>query len=262
MLLLEKLVIIPTYNEKENIEAIIAAVAGFQPAFHILIIDDGSPDGTASIVKSLFPKYPGILFIEERRGKLGLGTAYIHGFKWALNKGYQYIFEMDADFSHNPKDLNRLYDACKSGADLAVGSRYVKSGAVENWPANRILLSKGASLYTRIITWMPIKDPTAGFVCYKKEVLESLNLDAISFTGYAFQIEMKFAAWKLGFKIEEVPITFKDRKLGASKMNKGIVKEGILGVLKLRWQSMFKDYRSKLSKAETVGSKSLPVFLS
>ena len=262
MLLLEKLVIIPTYNEKENIEAIIAAVAGLQPSFHILIIDDGSPDGTASIVKSLFPKYPGILFIEERRGKLGLGTAYIHGFKWALNKGYQYIFEMDADFSHNPKDLNRLYDACKSGADLAVGSRYVKTGAVENWPANRILLSKGASLYTRIITWMPIKDPTAGFVCYKKEVLESLNLDAISFTGYAFQIEMKFAAWKLGFKIEEVPITFKDRKLGASKMNKGIVKEGILGVLKLRWQSMFKDYRSKLSKAETVGSKSLPVFLS
>jgi dolichol-phosphate mannosyltransferase len=262
VLLLEKLVIIPTYNEKENIEAIIAAVAGLQPDFHILIIDDGSPDGTASIVKSLFPKYPGILFIEERRGKLGLGTAYIHGFKWALNKGYQYIFEMDADFSHNPKDLNRLYDACKSGADLAVGSRYVKTGAVENWPANRILLSKGASLYTRIITWMPIKDPTAGFVCYKKEVLESLNLDAISFTGYAFQIEMKFAAWKLGFKIEEVPITFKDRKLGASKMNKGIVKEGILGVLKLRWQSMFKDYRSKLSKAETVGSKSLPVFLS
>jgi dolichol-phosphate mannosyltransferase len=262
VLLLEKLVIIPTYNEKENIEAIIAAVAGLQPSFHILIIDDGSPDGTASIVKSLFPKYPGILFIEERRGKLGLGTAYIHGFKWALNKGYQYIFEMDADFSHNPKDLNRLYDACKSGADLAVGSRYVKTGAVENWPANRILLSKGASLYTRIITWMPIKDPTAGFVCYKKEVLESLNLDAISFTGYAFQIEMKFAAWKLGFKIEEVPITFKDRKLGASKMNKGIVKEGILGVLKLRWQSMFKDYRSKLSKAETVGSKSLPVFLS
>lgn len=259
---MEKLVIIPTYNEKENIEAIIAAVAGLQPSFHILIIDDGSPDGTASIVKSLFPKYPGILFIEERRGKLGLGTAYIHGFKWALSKGYQYIFEMDADFSHNPKDLNRLYDACKLGADLAVGSRYVKTGAVENWPANRILLSKGASLYTRIITWMPIKDPTAGFVCYKKEVLESLNLDAISFTGYAFQIEMKFAAWKLGFKIEEVPITFKDRKLGASKMNKGIVKEGILGVLKLRWQSMFKDYRSKLSKPETNGTKSLPIFLS
>ena len=262
MLLLKKLVIIPTYNEKENIEAIIAAVAALQPSFHILIIDDGSPDGTASIVKSLFQQYPGILFIEERRGKMGLGTAYIHGFKWALSKGYQYIFEMDADFSHNPKDLNRLYDACKSGADLAIGSRYVKNGAVENWPANRILLSKGASLYTRIITWMPIQDPTAGFVCYKKEVLESLNLDAISFTGYAFQIEMKFAAWKLGFKIEEVPITFKDRKLGASKMNKGIVKEGILGVLKLRWQSMFKDYRSKLSKAETVGSKSLPSFLS
>ena len=254
--------IIPTYNEKENIAAIIAAVADLQTGFHILIIDDGSPDGTASIVKSLFPKYPGILFIEERRGKLGLGTAYIHGFKWALQKGYQYIFEMDADFSHNPKDLNRLYEACKSGADLAIGSRYVKSGAVENWPANRILLSKGASLYTRIITWMPIQDPTAGFVCYKKAVLASLNLDAISFTGYAFQIEMKFAAWKLGFKIAEVPITFIDRKLGASKMNKGIVKEGILGVLKLRWQSMFKDYHSKLSKPETESSKSLPIFLS
>lgn len=254
--------IIPTYNEKENIEAIIAAVAGLQTGFHILIIDDGSPDGTASIVKSLFPKYPGILFIEERRGKLGLGTAYIHGFKWALSKGYQYIFEMDADFSHNPKDLNRLYDACKTGADLAIGSRYVRNGAVENWPANRIFLSKGASLYTRIITWMPIQDPTAGFVCYKKEVLESMNFEAISFTGYAFQIEMKFAAWKLGFKIAEVPITFIDRKLGASKMNKGIVKEGILGVLKLRWQSMFKDYQRNLSKPETESSKSLPIFLS
>ncbi len=259
---MEKLVIIPTYNEKENIEAIIAAVVGLNSGFHILIIDDGSPDGTASVVKSLFPKYPGILFIEERRGKLGLGTAYIHGFKWALSKGYSYIFEMDADFSHNPADLNRLYDACKAGADLAIGSRYVKMGAVENWPHNRILLSKGASLYTRIITWMPIQDPTAGFVCYKKEVLQSLNLDAISFTGYAFQIEMKFAAWKLGFQMEEVPITFIDRKLGVSKMNKGIVKEGILGVLKLRWQSMFKDYRSKLSKPDTIGTKSLPIFLS
>jgi dolichol-phosphate mannosyltransferase len=259
---LEKLVIIPTYNEKENIEAIIAAVADLHTGFHILIIDDGSPDGTANIVKSLLPKYPGILFIEERKGKLGLGTAYIHGFKWALSKGYQYIFEMDADFSHNPKDLNRLYEACLSGADLAIGSRYVKNGAVENWPANRILLSKGASLYTRIITWMPIKDPTAGFVCYKKQVLESLQLDAISFTGYAFQIEMKFATWKLGFKIAEVPITFIDRKLGASKMNKGIVKEGILGVLKLRWQSMFKDYHRKLSKSDTDGSKSSPIILS
>ncbi|MFZ4770349.1 MAG: polyprenol monophosphomannose synthase [Ferruginibacter sp.] len=240
---MEKLVIIPTFNEKENIAAIIDAVITLNTGFHILIIDDGSPDGTANIVKSLFPKYPGQLFLEERRGKLGLGTAYIHGFKWALSKGYQYIFEMDADFSHNPKDLNRLYDACVAGASMAVGSRYVPGGGLVNWPANRIFLSKGASLYTRIITWMPIKDPTAGFVCYKREVLETINLGAISFTGYAFQIEMKFATWKLGFKITEVPIIFIDRELGASKMNKGIVKEGILGVLKLRWQSMFKNYR-------------------
>lgn len=245
---MEKLVIIPTFNEKENIEAIIHAVISLNTGFHILIIDDGSPDGTAEIVKSLFPKYLGQLFLEERRGKLGLGTAYIHGFTWALNKGYQYIFEMDADFSHNPKDLNRLYDACVQGASVAVGSRYVSGGAVENWPANRILLSKGASLYTRMITWMPIMDPTAGFVCYRREVLDTINLSAISFTGYAFQIEMKFAAWKLGFKIVEVPITFIDRELGASKMNKGIVKEGILGVLKLKFASMFKNYRRRVSK--------------
>jgi dolichol-phosphate mannosyltransferase len=255
--LLEKVVIIPTYNEKENIAAIIAAVIDLANDFHILIIDDGSPDGTANIVKSLFPKYPGQLFIEERRGKLGLGTAYIHGFKWALQRGYRFIFEMDADFSHNPTDLNRLHSACVAGADMAIGSRYVRNGAVENWPANRIALSKGASLYTRIITWMPIKDPTAGFVCYKKEVLETINLDAITFTGYAFQIEMKFAAWKLGFKIEEVPITFKDRKLGASKMNKGIVKEGILGVLRLRWASMFKNYRRRVSNPEVPSTVSV-----
>ena len=243
---MEKIVIIPTYNERENIEAIIAAVIGLQLNYHILVIDDGSPDGTASIVKSLFPKYPGQLFLEERRGKLGLGTAYIHGFKWAIDKSYQYIFEMDADFSHNPADLERLYEACVKGAGVAVGSRYVKGGAVENWPANRIALSKGASLYTRIITWMPVQDPTAGFVCYQRKVLETINFEAISFVGYAFQIEMKFAAWKLGFKITEVPITFKDRKLGASKMNKGIVKEGILGVLQLRWQSWFKNYRKRV----------------
>lgn len=257
---MEKIVIIPTYNEKENIQSIIAATAALHSSFHILIVDDGSPDGTADIVKSLFPHYPGQLYLEERRDKLGLGTAYIHGFKWALQKGYQYIFEMDADFSHNPKDLDRLYEACKEGADVAVGSRYVKNGAVENWPANRIFLSKGASLYTRMITWMPIQDPTAGFVCYKKEVLDSINLDAISFSGYAFQIEMKFAAWKLGFKIVEVPITFIDRELGASKMNKGIVKEGILGVLKLRWQSLFKNYHSLVSK-ESIPNASSPSFL-
>jgi len=243
---LEKLVIIPTFNEKENVENIIAAVIGLQLNFHVLIIDDGSPDGTADIVKSLFNKYPQQLFLEERKGKLGLGTAYIHGFRWALEKGYQFIFEMDADFSHNPKDLENLYLACKNGAGVAVGSRYVKGGAVENWPADRIALSKGASLYTRIITWMPVRDPTAGFVCYRREVLETINLSEITFVGYAFQIEMKFAAWKLGFKIAEVPITFIDRQLGESKMNKGIIKEGVLGVLKLRWMSIFKDYRNKV----------------
>lgn len=244
---MEKLVIIPTFNEKENIEAIIKAVINLQQDYHILIIDDGSPDGTASIVKSLFPKFPGLLFLEERRGKLGLGTAYIHGFKWALGKGYRYIFEMDADFSHNPQDLEKLYNACRNGAGLAIGSRYVKGGKIENWPSDRIMLSRGGALYTKMITWMPVNDPTAGFVCYKREVLEAMNFSSISFVGYAFQIEMKFATWKLGFKIKEVAITFKDRKLGASKMNKGIVKEGILGVLKLRWQSMFKNYRRRVA---------------
>jgi dolichol-phosphate mannosyltransferase len=239
---LEKIVIIPTYNEKENIEAIIGAIIGLQSDFHVLIIDDGSPDGTASIVRSLFSKYPGQVFLEERKGKMGLGTAYIHGFKWCLSKGYQYIFEMDADFSHNPNDLLRLHEACVNGSDVSVGSRYVKGGALENWPKDRILLSKGASLYTRIITWMPVKDPTAGFVCYKREVLEKINLNNINFVGYAFQIEMKFTAWKLGFKISEVPITFTDRKLGASKMNKGIIKEGVWGVLQLKWMSMKKNY--------------------
>lgn len=243
---MEKLVIIPTYNEKENIRSIINAVMNLQQGFHILIIDDGSPDGTADIVKSLFALYPNQLFLEQRSGKLGLGTAYIHGFRWALAKGYRYICEMDADFSHDPKDLIRLHEACKSGAGVAVGSRYVKGGAFENWPADRIALSKGASVYTRLITWMPVKDPTAGFVCYRREVLDAINLSAIEFSGYAFQIEMKFAAWKLGFKIVEVPITFKDRKLGDSKMNKGIVKEGILGVLRLRWHSLFKNYRNKV----------------
>ena len=243
---MEKLVIIPTYNERENIETIIDTVIRLQQQFHVLIIDDGSPDGTAAIVRSLISKYPGQLFLEERKGKLGLGTAYIHGFRWALQKGYNFIFEMDADFSHNPSDLQRLYEACKNGAGVAVGSRYVKGGAVENWPTNRIVLSKGASLYTRIITSMPVMDPTAGFVCYRREVLEAINLSGIHFVGYAFQIEMKFAAWKLGFTIKEVPITFKDRKLGDSKMNKGIIKEGVLGVLKLRWMSLFKNYRNNV----------------
>lgn len=219
----------------------------------MLVVDDGSPDGTAQIVKDLRQKFPGQLFIEERTGKLGLGTAYIHGFKWALAHDYKFIFEIDADFSHNPADLPRLYEACKShGADLAVGSRYVKGGGVVNWPRNRIALSKGASIYTRMITWMPVKDPTAGFVCYKREVLETINLDKIPFAGYAFQIAMKFTAWKLGFKIKEVPIIFKDRVYGISKMNKGIVKEGILGVLKLRWKSWFTNYRKKVTNVPAV----------
>ena len=248
---MEKLIVIPTYNEKENISNILHAVFNLNEGFHVVVIDDGSPDGTAQIVKDLQQKFPGQLFIEERRGKLGLGTAYIHGFKWAIAKGYQFIFEMDADFSHNPADLSRLYHACKhEGADLAVGSRYTKGGGVVNWPANRIALSKGASIYTRMITWMPIKDPTAGFMCYKREVLETINLDEIVFVGYAFQIEMKFAAWKLGFVIKEVPIIFQDRTTGSSKMNKGIVKEGILGVLELRWRSLFTNYRKKVKNTD------------
>lgn len=244
---MEKLLIIPTYNERENVALLLKTVFGLHEDFHILIIDDGSPDGTADIVKNLFVTYPGKLFLEERVGKLGLGTAYIHGFKWALDKGYRFIFEMDCDFSHNPNELDKLYLACKTGgADVAIGSRYIKGGQVENWPAIRVFISKGASIYTRLITFMPIKDPTAGFVCYRNYVLEAINFDKISFVGYAFQIEMKFAAWKLGFKIKEVPITFIDRQYGVSKMNKGIVKEGIFGVLKLKWMSMFKNYRSRV----------------
>ena len=253
---MEKLVIIPTYNEKDNIAAILQAVYDLQQDFHVLVIDDGSPDGTAEIVRNLQPRFQNTVFLEERRGKLGLGTAYIHGFKWATSRGYQFIFEMDADFSHNPKDLIRLYDACKKdGADLAIGSRYVKGGGVKNWPKNRIALSKGGSLYTRLILWMPIADQTAGFMCYRREVLETINLDEIHFVGYAFQIEMKFAAWKLGFRLKEVPIQFEDRQFGESKMNTGIVKEGILGVLKLRWFSFFTNYRRRVkSKLDTTAS--------
>ena len=246
---MEKLLIIPTYNERENVAQILKTVFGLKQEFHVLVIDDGSPDGTAQIVKDLFGIYPEKLFLKERAGKMGLGTAYILGFEWALEKGYQYIFEMDCDFSHNPNDLDKLYQACKTGgADVAVGSRYVKGGEIENWPTSRVALSKGASVYTRMITWMPVRDPTAGFVCYKHKVLESINLDKIVFVGYAFQIEMKFAAWKLGFKIKEVPITFKDRKYGVSKMNKGIIQEGVLGVLKLKWLSMFKNYNRRVKK--------------
>jgi dolichol-phosphate mannosyltransferase len=244
---LEKIVIIPTYNEKENIASIITAVFALGQGYHILVIDDGSPDGTADIVRGLIHAYPQQLFLEERKGKLGLGTAYIYGFKWSIAKGYEFIFEMDADFSHNPADLNRLYNACKQeGADVSIGSRYVQGGKTENWPLDRKLYSRGGALYTRLITWMPVNDPTAGFVCYRRKVLESINFDMIQFVGYAFQIEMKFAAWKLGFTIKEVAITFIDRKVGVSKMSKGIIKEGVLGVLSIQWKSLFHNYRKKV----------------
>ena len=239
--------IIPTYNEKENIASIIHAVFALNQGYHVLVIDDNSPDGTAAIVRDLTQQYPGQLFLEERTGKLGLGTAYIYGFRWSIERGYRFVFEMDADFSHNPSDLERLYDACKNqGADVSVGSRYVPGGKTENWPLDRQLYSKGGAFYTKLLTWMPVNDPTAGFVCYRKEVLESINFDMIQFVGYAFQIEMKFAAWKLGFKIKEVPITFVDRKIGVSKMSKGIIKEGVLGVLRIQWKSLFHNYRKKL----------------
>ena len=242
--------IIPTYNELANIESIVRFVFDMKLDFHILVVDDNSPDGTADVVRHLQQEFQHILFLEERKGKLGLGTAYIHGFRWALNKGYRYIFEMDADFSHDPRDLQRLYQACHDqGADVAVGSRYTAGGRVENWPLDRNLLSKSAAIYTQMITWMPVKDPTAGFVCYRREVLETINLNQIRFVGYAFQIEMKFAAWKLGFRIQEVPIVFTDRKLGVSKMNKGIIKEGIFGVISIQWQSMFKNYRNRVTQS-------------
>lgn len=231
---MDKLVIIPTYNEKENIENIIRKVCSLEGNFHILIVDDGSPDGTATIVKALQTEFTDQLHIAERSGKQGLGTAYIFGFKWALEKGYEYIFEMDADFSHNPDDLIRLYDACHKGADVSVGSRYTSGGKIKNWPFDRIFISFGASVYVRMITWMPVKDCTAGFVCYKRKVLQDMPLDKVQFIGYAFQIEMKYRAWKLGYKIKEVPITFVDRKEGTSKMSKGIIKEAILGVWKMR----------------------------
>jgi dolichol-phosphate mannosyltransferase len=238
----DSVVIIPTYNEKENIEKIIRKVFSLSKDFHLLIVDDGSPDGTADIVKSLQNEFPAQLHIEERTGKLGLGTAYIHGFRWSLKKGYGYIFEMDADFSHPPEKLLELYQACKDGADMSVGSRYTSGGKVVNWPWDRILMSYGASLYVRTITWMPVKDPTAGFVCYTRKVLEKLNLDKIKFIGYAFQIEMKFATRQLGYSIKEVPITFKDREEGISKMSLSIFQEAIIGVLKMRWWSFFNHY--------------------
>lgn len=233
----ERLVIIPTYNEKENIENIIRCVLSLKPEFDVLIIEDNSPDGTASIVKKLQEEMPRIHMI-ERQGKLGLGTAYISGFKWGLEQGYKYIFEMDADFSHNPKDLIRLYEACYHGADMSIGSRYVTGVNVVNWPMSRVLLSYFASKYVRIITGMKVHDATAGFVCYTRKVLETINLDAIRFKGYAFQIEMKFTARTLGFKLQEVPIIFTDRTLGTSKMSRGIIKEAIWGVITMKIRAL------------------------
>ncbi len=239
----ENLVIIPTYNEKENIEKIILAVFSLNVDFDVLIIDDGSPDGTASIVKKLQTKYKDALHLIEREGKLGLGTAYIAGFKWALERDYIYIYEMDADFSHNPADLEKLHEACAlNGAELAIGSRYVSGVNVVNWPMSRVLLSYLASVYVRKITRMKIHDSTAGFKCYSREVLETIELDKIRFKGYAFQIEMKFTAWKYGFNIIEVPIIFTDRKEGTSKMSGGIVNEAIWGVIKMKFGSFFRKY--------------------
>lgn len=237
------IVIIPTYNEKENIETVIRKVFTLSIPFDVLIIDDGSPDGTANIVKELQLEYPYRLFLEQRKGKLGLGTAYIHGFRYAIARNYEYICEMDADMSHNPEDLVKLYSSCaEQGYDLAIGSRYVNGITVINWPMSRVLMSYYASTYVRFITGMQIQDTTAGFKCYRKKVLETINLDEIKFTGYAFQIKMKFLTWKYGFKIIEVPIIFTDRTLGQSKMSSGIFKEAVFGVLQMKIESLFKHY--------------------
>jgi len=240
----DSLVIIPTYSEKENIKAIIVAIFALRKDFDVLVIDDNSPDGTADIVKDLMLNFSKQLFILERAGKLGLGTAYIEGFKYALKHRYEYIFEMDADFSHNPKDLESLYNACAIDQyDLAIGSRYATGVNVVNWPMGRVLLSYFASLYVQIVTGMHIKDSTAGFVCYRKKVLETINLDKVKFVGYAFQIEMKFTSWKFGFKIKEVPIIFTNRVLGESKMSTGILSEAIFGIIRMKIRSYFKSYK-------------------
>ena len=239
----DSLIIIPTYKEKENIEKIIRKVFSLSKPFHLLIIDDNSPDGTADIVKYLMSEFEGRLFLEQRKGKLGLGTAYIYGFKWALQRPYSYIFEMDADFSHNPDDLIRLYNKCSiDEADVAIGSRYINGVNVVNWPMGRVLMSYFASIYVRFITGMKIMDTTAGFKCYRKEVLKAIDFDKIRFMGYAFQIEMKFTAWKLHFNIMEVPIIFTDRTEGTSKMSKRIFKEAFIGVLSMKIKSWFKKY--------------------
>ncbi|MCF8415927.1 MAG: polyprenol monophosphomannose synthase [Crocinitomicaceae bacterium] len=230
----DSLIIIPTYNEIENVESMARKVMSYEKDFHILFVDDNSPDGTAAKIMELQNEFQDRIYLESRKGKLGLGTAYIHGFKWALAKGYEFIFEMDCDFSHNPDDLIRLYNSCKNGADLSIGSRYCKGGKVSNWPWDRILMSYFASVYVRIILRIGIKDTTAGFKCYRKKVLEKINLDGITFKGYAFQICMKYAAIRHGFKVEEVPITFIDRQYGTSKMSTGIFKEAFYGVWKMR----------------------------
>lgn len=240
----KNIVLIPTYNEIENIEAIVHAVMKQPNNLHLLIIDDSSPDGTASVIKNMQPKFGGRLHLLEREGKQGLGTAYIAGFKWALTRGYDYIFEMDADFSHNPDDLGKLYDACTTEkADLAIGSRYKSGVNVVNWPMGRVLMSYFASIYVRKVTGLPIMDTTAGFKCYHRSVLETIDLDKIHFKGYAFQIEMKFTAWKYGFHIIEVPIVFTDRKQGTSKMSGGIFNEAVWGVIKMKLNSLFKSYK-------------------
>ena len=240
----DSLIIIPTYNEKENIEKIIHKIFSLEKSFHILVVDDGSPDGTANIVKSLQSEYFDKLHIQERTGKLGLGTAYIHGFKWALEKDYQFIFEMDADFSHDPNDLIRLYNAnVLEGGDVSIGSRYVKGVNIVNWPMMRLLMSFFASKYVKIITGMPIHDSTAGFKCYKRAVLETINFDKIRFVGYAFQIEMKFKSWKYGFNLVEVPVIFTDRTEGTSKMSGGIFFEAVFGVIQMKVKSFFKSWR-------------------
>lgn len=250
----DSIVIIPTYNEKENIENIIRVVFGLEKEFHILIIDDGSPDGTADIVKRLQKEFPERLFMVERKGKLGLGTAYICGFKWAIEHKYDFIFEMDADFSHNPNDLPKLYAACmEQGGDVAVGSRYCNGVNVVNWPLGRVLMSYYASVYVRFVTGMKVQDTTAGFKCYRREVLETIDLDRIHFKGYAFQIEMKFTAYKCGYKIVEVPIIFINRVLGTSKMNSSIFGEALFGVLKLKWWSLFRKYPQKGSRKAITG---------
>jgi dolichol-phosphate mannosyltransferase len=238
----DSIVIIPTYNEKENIERMIHKVFSLPHDFHLLIVDDGSPDGTGKIIKSLQHDYSERLFLEERTGKLGLGTAYIHGFKWAIERHYDYVFEMDADFSHNPDDLLRLRQKCIEGADAAIGSRYIKGVNVVNWPMSRVLMSYFASVYVRFITRIVIQDSTAGFMCYKRKVLETIELDKVKFVGYAFQIEMKFTTIKHGFKVVEIPIIFTDRTVGTSKMSKGIFKEAVFGVLQMKINSWFRKY--------------------